>query len=355
MESKPLPSNQSKGRGRGRRKPEVEVYVPRALRAAQIQQDKDTASSHLLSGDSKFNSIDQKVFNSSKCSPILKENKICQSIISVNKESSLAESNPICDFEDRSSKDTNENVYSPVSASTSEEKVKIQTNTSEISETSGDTTVLQKLKVSDDNGFTLNGPYTFEFYDPAVVAFMPASPLPQDTNKNVSNHSNDDSSCKSTEVQGNLFCSISDQVNESKEEFAFNSSSKSQDRAIKTLSDAEFSSSSEVNMFIPMSLALQDETEVKLQQTEIDSKLLHKAESSVETEHLKSSESMMVYASHDSQNMEDEQEKEEKDALAVHEEDTEDSWDTMFDDNGDCLDESLMDEVSSSKKFSDII
>ncbi|RUS78980.1 hypothetical protein EGW08_013237 [Elysia chlorotica] len=337
-ESKPLPTNQPKGRGRGRRKPEVEVYVPRALRATQ-KQDKDTLSSSLQDDGSKLTSIDQNLANS-EFNQYSENSERGQNFSTVNK----AEHNPINDLKDQNTREANKSDCSPVSPLVFEENVEVQTNPPEVSDASGDSEVILKSELSENLG-SFESPYTFEFYDPAVVAFMPPSPAPHETDKNVNSNVYEDSHPNSSERTDSPFSLV---VNECKEKHVLHHSYETQAIATKplTISGDAFSTCLQENISIPKSLTPHDISEVNVQQKEVDSNSSHEADI-LDREALqsKTSEPMVTSKPQDSQNMELEPQKEKTEANTVPEDDPEDSWDTMFDDNGDCLDESLMDEL----------
>ena len=342
-ESKPQASNgppqarvASKGRGRGRKRPEVEVYVPRALRAVQ-KQNKEASPICLESSDLKSKTIDQDLVNNSINDQICDESKICPNLLHDNKSSPIPVNDAMLGPKDHSNSTMDpEGSFCPaISPSALGDDEKEQTRTPLFPES----TVIQKPPDSGNIHCSTHNPYTFEFYDPAVVAFMPSSIVPIETSENVNNSStNQHFDSNPGMPNGHLHSSNSYDDSIQNEEKTLNDSNKAQilkTEAI-TLSDVDNSTNAEVKVATSVS----SKCKTDLEQIHVKNETMDE-----EAFEMELPEPISVSKCGDNPSVGAGVER--KSDTAAIEEDAEDSWDTMFDDNGDCLDESLMDEVSS--------
>ncbi|GFS02349.1 R3H and coiled-coil domain-containing protein 1-like [Elysia marginata] len=320
---KQLPLNRPKGRGRGR-KPEVEVYVPRALRTTQ-KHYKEVISPSQVSENFKSNQDDHTEANNSNSS------QVCNG----SEASFSADHHSNEDIKDHISRDSNNSFCS---AESSSEGLTDMPRDPQVLEGSGDIKNFDKPSGLDVPHASSGCNYTFEFYDPAIVAFMPPAPVAKETDK--------DHSCKPTIPIENSYHSVSDQSYSEKGEISIACLDES--KPVNTSFNADISSpllkdSVTVASAATYSPVLQEE----LKHTDSKSSLIPQ-DAIVEAAEIKAPELLSAPAPQNTPSMEVEPCQNKTNPATVEEESEEDSWDTMFDDNGDCLDESLMDELTKT-------
>lgn len=307
------PQNRSKGRGRGR-KPEMEVYVPRALRETLIQSKELKSSQSSDDGKSILEDI----------------NSNCSHKSNVSGASYSVENKSNYDTQDLST--TKSHRSSPLTAP--QEITEVITENTEISNDSDNNKVFQNLSSSENLHVTSDCNYTFEFYDPAVLAFMPASP---ETNEapNFTTTKLTETTCNSeadqhisVKCENNLIGAHSLEM-------------------LISNSQGDMISHSQVDNSCLVAPTVCKALEMPLEGRECKNDSLCVPEAAVD----KASDLSLLSSTipfEANQKLENDSNQNTTSSLIAEEESTEDSWDTMFDDNGDCLDESLMDELTKT-------
>ncbi|CAG5132340.1 unnamed protein product [Candidula unifasciata] len=185
QKSVPRETSRSKGRGRGRKKPEVEIYVPRALRGAKHE-------SKCISGTQDCNELKHRNI----CTEEIQPNTLfadCNIDVNALAPESCTQSPDFSDacISDKVSQDENQHYSnsqsvhhyqaggsnSPFSHASVTKKGKYETNNSpavhhyEVDAPASSPDISDEQPQKKSAGKSL----TFEFYDPAVVAFLPST------------------------------------------------------------------------------------------------------------------------------------------------------------------------------------
>ncbi|GFO13626.1 growth inhibition and differentiation-related protein 88-like protein [Plakobranchus ocellatus] len=333
-----------RGRGRNKRKPKVEVYVPRALRGVQKQNEDDHLSDEKSTPDSKICEVDghddtdsmdfyseQDIKSLSQCSP-------SEAFPSQNSKNHFSVSRSI----------GAESLPSVPLSLTSEKDVqtpKIDPDPPDINVRSTEqANVFPNSSSPESTSVPTENSYTFEFYDPAVVAFMPSSPMPQAACNNVNNNSSDNLIKTGS---NNNFKKLSDtsQNNSNKPSGQQLYTWKKEDNYVCSNDSLKIVSVSEPSVPLPNTstpcskpLISEEPTQKNENKCPNMSEAIHDLNKSLPLKPMLTSPLL------GNVNVEESSEEKNIDIDQI-EEDAEDSWDAMFDDNGDCLNESLMDEL----------
>ncbi|KAH9524525.1 hypothetical protein Btru_027090 [Bulinus truncatus] len=184
-----------KGRGRGRKKPEVELYVPRALRGQKSDYQQNNEERNSFQDQSDFVQMDDTA-----CKNLEKDNADSYQTLpeieetlsdklnnlpperpdfhvdntEVKNEPTLSDCNMSLEHHNTSWDEINGNAASDLKSCFRNETVHIPNL--DCSELRQDVSIVD----SDHTGSTSNS-FTFEFYDSAVIAFLPSPPVQNQT------------------------------------------------------------------------------------------------------------------------------------------------------------------------------
>ncbi|XP_059142018.1 coiled-coil domain-containing protein R3HCC1L-like [Physella acuta] len=391
--------SKSKGRGRGKRKPEVEIYVPRALRTVKNESkpgtdkvnetiscdNQDYSEAFNLHEQIKEDDFNQQCVNSVEImkEQVLKTDQQCKITKCVTSDVSSGcetieeilinskhktyftpkppDVEPVISIENLSQNQPEEKDISDISYLTPA-----------VSENVNCTSCDDK----DTPGTRNTDSFTFEFYDPAVIAFLPSSPLAQQTNDDSYFVNKTDISSPATIMsaeqcpESDLFENCQNDMLDAEKiqfnNFNNNSATTPTDTNIEMIEKDEQNNMCVAVQNIELDETLNTESKVCTDTSKLipdsnpessDKAAVHKSKKKQKKDGSPSVDGKSVKkASKEKSSTKEKKKRKEKpeqvlkeakeQSVSAEKTEEEDTWDALFDDNGDCLNDSLMKELT---------